>query len=109
MTTSNCPTLPKHPALNCGIVLGLLFVCHPSIAGSLAGSNALQRAVSQWRPGETISLPAGTFTITEPVKLRSGMRLIGAGWRCYAISLNCASKSVGVVALEKFIYNGKQT
>ncbi len=39
----------------------------------------LQRALSEWQPGQTINLPAGAFTITEPIKLRSGMRLSGAG------------------------------
>jgi len=39
----------------------------------------LERLISQWKAGQMINLPAGTFTITEPIKLRSGMRLFGAG------------------------------
>lgn len=47
----------------------------------VAGFNsaALSKAFAQAKPGDTVKLPAGTFTITEPIKLRSGVRVIGAG------------------------------
>jgi hypothetical protein len=42
-------------------------------------SRAIERGVLLLGPGQTVSLPAGVFTITEPIRLRSGARLIGAG------------------------------
>jgi len=42
-------------------------------------SHALGQAMLKALPGETVSLPAGTFTLTEPLRPRSGTRLIGAG------------------------------
>ncbi len=42
-------------------------------------SAGLATAIGQAMPGDTIQLPAGTFEITEPVQLKSGVKLIGAG------------------------------
>jgi hypothetical protein len=42
-------------------------------------SGALRAALAQAQPGDTVQLPAGLFTITEPIRPRSGLRLLGAG------------------------------
>lgn len=60
-------------------VFGTTFAEHSSAAASLTDSNAFERAVSQVQPGRTVNLPAGVFAITEPMRLPSGARLIGAG------------------------------
>jgi len=58
---------------------------HPEIARRLTEQalrwrKALpQTHLTTGRPGETVKLPAGTFTINEPITLASGARLIGAG------------------------------
>ena len=42
-------------------------------------STAIAQAISQSQSGDTVKLPAGTFTITEPIKPKSGTRLLGDG------------------------------
>jgi hypothetical protein len=42
-------------------------------------SPSLAAAIQQAQPGETVRLPAGTFELTEPVRPRSGIKLLGAG------------------------------
>ena len=42
-------------------------------------SEAIAAAVAQSNGGDTVSLPAGTYTITAPIRPKSGTRLIGAG------------------------------
>ena len=42
-------------------------------------SGAIAQAIAQSEPGDTVALPAGAFTIREPIKPRSGTRLVGAG------------------------------
>jgi hypothetical protein len=42
-------------------------------------SGALRAALVQAQPGDTVQLPAGLFTITESIRPRSGLRLLGAG------------------------------
>ena len=75
MGKSNSQILLKGTALlTYGLVLGPLCAGH-----SRADSTPLEQAISQWQPGQAVNLPAGTYTITKPIKLRTGMRLIGAG------------------------------
>jgi PKD repeat protein len=42
-------------------------------------SASLVSALKQAAPGDTIRLPAGTFEIAEPIQLKSGVKLVGAG------------------------------
>ncbi len=42
-------------------------------------SASLAAALQQAAPGDTVRLPVGTFEITEAVRLKSGVKLIGAG------------------------------
>jgi hypothetical protein len=42
-------------------------------------SAGIAAAIQQAAPGDTVRLPAGTFEISEPVRLKSGLKLIGAG------------------------------
>lgn len=42
-------------------------------------SASLAAAIRQARSGDTVRLPAGTFELTEPVRPRSGIKLLGAG------------------------------
>jgi hypothetical protein len=42
-------------------------------------SAALKRAIEESQPGETVQLPEGTYTITEPILPKSGTHLLGAG------------------------------
>jgi len=42
-------------------------------------SAAIGAAIERSQPGDTVSLPAGTYAVTEPVKPKSGTKLIGAG------------------------------
>jgi hypothetical protein len=42
-------------------------------------SAALSAAIARAQRGETVKLPEGNYAITEPIKLKSGTRLIGAG------------------------------
>ena len=65
-----------------GIVAAVLCVScalHRSAAAVLSNSDALEHALSQAQAGQTLELSPGVFAITGPIKLRSGMRLVGAG------------------------------
>jgi len=42
-------------------------------------SAAVNLRIAEAEPGDVVKLPAGTYTITEPIKPKSGVRLIGAG------------------------------
>lgn len=42
-------------------------------------SAALNAAIQQCQPGDALRLPAGTFDLRESVKMKSGIKLIGAG------------------------------
>jgi PKD domain/Pectate lyase superfamily protein len=42
-------------------------------------SAAIAAAIAASQAGDTVSLPEGTYTITEPVTPKSGTRLVGAG------------------------------
>ncbi len=42
-------------------------------------SAAINKAIEQCRPGDTIRLPAGTYDLRESVRMKSGVQLIGAG------------------------------
>ncbi len=42
-------------------------------------SAAIEQALSLARAGDAVELPAGVFTLTRPLQLRSGVRLLGVG------------------------------
>ncbi len=42
-------------------------------------SAAIEQAMAAAKPGATVQLPAGTFTLTQAIQPKSGTRLIGAG------------------------------
>jgi parallel beta-helix repeat protein len=42
-------------------------------------SSGIAAAIRQAAPGDTVRLPAGKFELTEPVRPKSGTRLLGAG------------------------------
>jgi hypothetical protein len=42
-------------------------------------SAGLAPAIRQARPGDTVRLPSGMFELSEPVRPRSGIKLLGAG------------------------------
>ena len=42
-------------------------------------SAAINVRLDQAKPGETVKLAAGTYTITEAIRMKSGVRLVGAG------------------------------
>ena len=42
-------------------------------------SASIAAAIQQAAPGDTIRLPAGKFEITEPIQVKSGVKLVGAG------------------------------
>jgi len=42
-------------------------------------SVAIEAALTQAKPGDVVRLPAGTYAITETIRLRPGVRLTGAG------------------------------
>ncbi len=42
-------------------------------------SAAIRAGLDRAQPGDTVRLPAGTYTITEAIRLKSGVRLLGAG------------------------------
>ena len=65
-----------------GIAVAVLSVCFApqwSAVASLPNPDALQRASALAQSGQSVDLPAGVCAITEPIRLRSGARLIGAG------------------------------
>ncbi len=42
-------------------------------------SRSIAAAIQQAKPGETVHLPAGTIALTEPIRPRSGLKILGAG------------------------------
>ena len=42
-------------------------------------SPSIAAAISQAQAGDTVRLPEGTFSLTEPVRPKSGIKLLGAG------------------------------
>jgi len=50
-----------------------------TVAVSSSDSDAIHLQLKQAKPGDTITLEPGTYTITEAIRLKSGIRLIGAG------------------------------
>lgn len=42
-------------------------------------SLSIGAAIHQAAPGDTVQLPAGVFTLTEPLRPKSGVKIIGAG------------------------------
>jgi len=42
-------------------------------------STAISAAVARAQPGDTIRLPQGTFELAEPIRPKSGIKLLGAG------------------------------
>ena len=50
-----------------------------TVAVSSFDSAAIRLQLNQARPGDTIRLAAGTYTITEAIRPKTGIRLIGAG------------------------------
>jgi len=50
-----------------------------AIAVSNSDSAAIHRQLEQTQPGDTITLEPGTYKIREGIRLKSGVRLIGAG------------------------------
>lgn len=42
-------------------------------------ADAIAEAIQQAVAGDTVRLPAGTLELKEPIRLKSGIRLIGAG------------------------------
>ena len=50
-----------------------------TVAVSSSDSDAIHLRLTLAKPGDTITLEPGTHTITEAVRLKSGIRLIGAG------------------------------
>ena len=61
----------------CGLAVanGPAAIVEPRGFDSPAVSAAIQRAA----PGDTVRLPEGTFTLTEPIRPKSGIKLLGAG------------------------------
>lgn len=68
--------------------LAVLLLLFPALAQNGAAgdirpegrdSASLAAAIQQAAPGDTIRLPAGKFEITEPIQLKSGVKLVGAG------------------------------
>ena len=62
--------------------LALLFGCTAKanvITVRSTDSAAITEAIAASQPGQTIQLPAGKYTVTEPIKPKSGTKLIGAG------------------------------
>ena len=42
-------------------------------------SNAIVAAIGRAEPGDTVQLPDGTFDLAEPIRPKSGIKLLGAG------------------------------
>ena len=57
-------------------------------------SEAIAAAVDRSEPGDTVSLPAGTFAITDAIRPKSGTRLIGAGQEKTVVRFTCEERRV---------------
>lgn len=75
--------LGRGPAL---AMLALVFVataCSTAVAAEITPegfeSAAVSAAMATSQPGDTIRLAEGTYTLTEPLRMTSGRKLIGAG------------------------------
>ncbi len=53
--------------------------CASTIRVSEQTSTSIAAAVARSQPGDVVAIPAGTYTVTEPIKPRSRTKLVGAG------------------------------
>lgn len=70
--------------LFCNILLGVLSALSPMATAATIvpkgwDSRSIAAAFQRASPGDTVQLPAGTFTLDEPIRPKSKVRLLGAG------------------------------
>ena len=80
-----------------------------SLPGPTAGAGVpddtanLQAAINATPSGGTLTLPAGTFRISSPLKITKSMRIIGSGCRPIPESINTDFNSLNIPTISPYL------